>query len=54
VIFPSGTVTLRQLDAISLGGVVLSLVLLRRFKLNVIYLILLSIGVGLIRYLSGL
>jgi len=54
VIFPSGTVTLRQLDAISLGWVVLSLVLLRRFKPNVIYLILLSIGVGLIRYLSGL
>ncbi len=54
VIFPSGTVTLRQLDAISVGWVVLSLVLLRRFKLNVIYLILLSIGVGMIRYLSGL
>jgi hypothetical protein len=31
--------------------VILSLVLLRRFKLNVIHLILLSIGFGLIRYL---
>jgi len=47
-------VTLRRLDAISLGWVILSLVLLQRFKLNVIYLILLSIGFGLIRYLLGL
>ena len=51
VIFPSGTVTLRQLDAISLGWVILSVVLLQRFKLNLLYLILLSIGFGLIRYL---
>ncbi len=53
VIFPSGTVTLRQLDAISLGWVIVSLVLLQRFKLNLLYLILLSIGVGLIHYLLG-
>ena len=54
VIFPSGRVALRRLDAISLGWAILSLVLLRRFKLNVIQLILLSIGVGLIRYFLGL
>jgi chromate transporter len=54
VIFPSGRVTLRGLDAISLGWVILSLVLLLRFKLNVIHLILLSVGVGLIRYWLGL
>ena len=54
VIFPSGTVTLRRLDAISLGWVILSVVLLQRFKLNLLYLILLSIGFGLIRYLLGL
>ena len=54
VIFPSGSVALRRLDVISLGWAILSLVLLRRFKLNVIHLILLSIGVGLIRYLLGL
>jgi chromate transporter len=54
VIFPSGTVTLRRLDAISLGWVILSLALLQRFKLNLLYLILLSAGVGLIRYLLGL
>src|SRR6267378_580388 len=51
VIFPSGRMALRQLDAISLGWVILSLVLLRRFRLNVIHLIPLSVGVGLIRYL---
>jgi chromate transporter len=54
VIFPSGRVALRQLDAISLGWVIISFVLLRRFRLNVIHLILLSVGVGLIRYLLGL
>ena len=54
VIFPSGIATLRRLDAISLGWAILSLVLLRRFKLNVIHMILLSIGFGLIRYLLGL
>jgi len=54
VVFPSGSLTLRRLDAISLGWVIISLVLLRRFKLNVIHLIPLSVGVGLIRYLLGL
>jgi chromate transporter len=53
VIFPSGRVSLRQLDIVSLGWVILSLVLLRRFKLNVIHLILLSVGVGLLRYWLG-
>jgi chromate transporter len=54
VVFPSGMVALRRLDAISLGWVILSFVLLRRFKVNVIHLILLSVGVGLIRYLLSL
>jgi chromate transporter len=54
VIFPSGKVAFRSLDAISLGWVILSLVLLRRFKLNVIHLIPLSVGLGLLRYLLGL
>ena len=53
VIFRSGTVAFRWLDAISLGWVILSLVLLQRFKLNLIYLILLSVGVGFTRYLFG-
>ena len=54
VILPSGMVALRRLESISLGWVILSLVLLRRFKLNLIQVILLSVGVGLIRYLLGL
>jgi hypothetical protein len=33
--------------------VILSLVLLQRFKLNLIYLILLSVGVGFARYFVG-
>ena len=53
VIFQSGTVGFRRLDAISLGWVILSLVLLQRFKLNLICLILLSVGVGFTRYLFG-
>jgi chromate transporter len=53
VIFSSGNVTLRRLDALSLVWVILSLVLLQRFKLNLIYLILLSVGVGFTRYLFG-
>ena len=53
VLFPSGRAALRGLDAISLTWVILSFVLLRRFRLNVIHLILLSIGVGLIRYWLG-
>jgi chromate transporter len=52
-IFQSGTVGFRRLDAISLGWVIVSLVLLQRFKLNLIYLILLSVGVGFTRYLCG-
>ena len=54
VIFPSGGVIPRRLDAISLGWAIISFTLLRRFKLNVIHLILLSVGVGSIRYLLGL
>jgi chromate transporter len=54
VLFPSGRVALGRLDAISLGWIIISFVLLRRFKLSVIHLIPLSVGVGLIRYLLGL
>jgi chromate transporter len=53
VIFPSGIVALRRVDAISLGWVILSLLLLHKFKLNLIYLLLLSVAVGLIRCLLG-
>jgi chromate transporter len=48
VIFPSGVVGLKQLDAISLVWGLLSLFLLQRLKLKIIPLILLGIGFGLI------
>jgi chromate transporter len=53
VIFPSGVASLTQLNVISLSGVILSLLLLQRFKLKVIPLILLGIGLGSIRYFLG-
>ena len=53
LIFPSGVVGLKQLNVISLSGVLLSLLLLHRFKLKVISLILLGIGFGSIRYFLG-
>jgi len=52
-IFPSGVAGLKQLNVISLSGVILSLLLLHRFKLKVIPLILLGIGFGTIRYFLG-
>jgi chromate transporter len=54
VIFPSGVAGLKQLNVISLSGVIVSLLLLQRFKLKVIPLILLGVGFGSIRYFLGL
>jgi chromate transporter len=56
VIFPSGVAALKalkQLNVISLSGVILSLLLLHKFKLKVFPLILLGIGFGSIRYFLG-
>jgi chromate transporter len=53
VIFPSGVAGLRELNVISLSGVILSFLLLHRFKLKVIPLILLGIGFGSTRYFLG-
>jgi chromate transporter len=53
VIFPSGVAGLKQLNVISLSAVILSLLLLHRFKLKVIPLILLGVGFGSIRYFLG-
>jgi chromate transporter len=53
VIFPSGVAGLKHLNVISLSGVILSLLLLHRFKLKVIPLILLGIGFGSVRYFLG-
>ena len=52
-IFPSGIVGLKQLNAISLGAVMLFLLLLQRFKLKIVHVILLGIGFGSIRYFLG-
>ena len=54
VIFPSGLVTVRSLDAISAAWVILSLLLLKRGKMNVLSLILLSVVFGVVRYELGL
>ena len=53
VIFPSGVVALKQLDAISLAWALVSLLLLQRFKWKIIPLILLGIGFGSVRYFLG-
>ncbi len=50
VIFPSGIMVARSFDAISPAWVILSLVLLKRGKIHVAYLILLSIIFGVVRY----
>jgi chromate transporter len=52
-IFPLGVVGLRQLNTISLGGVMLFLLLLQRFKLKMVHVILLGIGLGSIRCFLG-
>jgi chromate transporter len=53
VFFPSGALTFRGFETISLAWMMLSLLLLQRFKLNLIYLILVSSAVGVIPYLLG-
>ena len=53
IIFSSGVANLKQINMISLSEVILSLLLLHRFKLKVIPLILLGIGFGSIRYFLG-
>src|SRR5580700_728261 len=47
--FPSGVATLRAVDVASLVWAILALVLLLRFKVNVIQLVLMSITFGLVR-----
>jgi chromate transporter len=54
VIFPSGIMNARSLDVISAAWVILSLVLLKRGKMNVAYLILLSVIFGVVRHKLGL
>lgn len=53
VVFPGGVI-LKNADMISLAWIAISLVLMLKFRMNVIYLILLSLFTGLIRYFIGL
>ena len=54
VILSSDVVGLKQINLLSLGCVMLSLLLLQRFKLKIIPLILLGVGFGLIRHFLDL
>ena len=54
VILSSGVAGLKQINPLSLGWVMLSLLLLQRFKLKIIPLILLGIGFGSMRYFLDL
>ena len=54
VILSSEVVGLKQINPLSLGWVMLSLLLLQKFKLKIIPLILLGIGFGSMRYFLGL
>jgi chromate transporter len=53
VILSSEVVSFKQINPLSLGWVMLSLLLLQRFKLKIIPLILLGIGFGSMRYFLG-
>lgn len=54
VFFPAGVVASRDFDAISVLWVLASLLLLKRFKMNLLFVILLSIVFGVFRYQIGL
>jgi chromate transporter len=54
VILSSEVVGLKQINLLSLGWVMLSLLLLQRFKLKIVSLILLGIGFGSMRHFLGL
>ena len=51
--FPAGRVEFRGTDAISVVWAIVSFFLLQRLKLNVIYLVVLSVGFGVIRHVLG-
>jgi chromate transporter len=50
VLFPTGKVNLLDVDFVSVGWAIAALVLLMRFRINVVYVILLSIAFGLLRH----
>lgn len=52
VVFPSGIAS-RKIDGISVAWTAVSLLLLKKFRLNVMYLVALSVLFGLLRYFAG-
>lgn len=54
VVLPSGVVGLKHLNVTSLAWVLLSLLLLQRFKLKIVPMILLGVAFGALRYFLGL
>jgi chromate transporter len=52
VIFPGG-VLIKNIDVVSLAWILVSLFLMLKVKLNVVYLIILSLAAGLLRYFIG-
>lgn len=53
VIFPGGIISLHP-DMFALGWIALSLLLILKFRINVVYLILFSLLFGLARYFTGM
>ncbi len=53
VLFPKGAVSFRAIDFVAVGWVVTCVVLLTRLRMNVVGVILLSIGFGLLRNQFG-
>jgi chromate transporter len=49
VLFPPGAGSVRDIDFVAVGWVIASLVLLTRFRMNVVSVILLSICFGVLR-----
>jgi chromate transporter len=54
VVFSAGAAALKSIDWIAVAWVILSVVLLKKFKMNVIYLVMLSVLFGLAHYLVQL
>jgi chromate transporter len=54
VLFRTGAVTFWNIDFVAVGWVIASVVLLMRFRMNVVYVILLSIAFGLLRHQFGI
>lgn len=50
VVFPTGVLSIAHIDLFALAGILVSFILLATFRWNVIYVILISLVLGLVRY----